>query len=716
MDDINLNFTEFSTLGANFNPQTNLQVNPQIQGSFKAIDLKPMPVLNYEPNKSFMGSLHKMGQNFKEGIGGAFNTLANNQGLQDAVFGVANNFIQPVENSSGVDTAFQVGDQVAGMLPGKAGLIAKGAMLGLKAVNSIGGKKTIDFSVNQEAISPVAGSYGGAANLFKDAASKAGQKYGLFSSSKRRKANELIREARRQQNIVQDIALENEDLQSIVDDTDYLNYRNEINGGLDYNFLRAAKKGMKFKTLNRINNLNFNTNKTKKFKQGGTAPIIWTPEILPVWTPEIVEIHQEGGTLNKESKDRTLEELIAYAKEQNPRFIQRMSEPLRYVKVNFKNNEGEEEWNHATHMMNFTDNIVYPMVQEDPRGQLFIFEDPDKALTWAELNGNVLKFNSSEEAENFAKNYKQGWKEFFNKSPIDINPDSEYEEYEKNKFRLLNLYSKVRSSKTTSQKDDIYPQEYIDFKNSLPDNQKNTPESNYNTYLGWKLYGKPKNFDEAKKLGMYTWDRSDNSYHGNTIAWDEKEGIGYFLKPKHHSTIGYELDWFNKGIITEEGGKQREMTSEERKEWEDFRKRYVLEEDGKFYKYIPIKQSESFKTGGTIKDTLETPEIEETIQKNVIPEGALHKNKHHIEHTDGLTQKGIPVVDNDGDQQAEIECNELILNLENTKFIEERYKKFYSDELTQKEKDQLAVEVGELLVQEILHNTDDFTGLIDKVE
>ena len=50
---------------------------------------------------------------------------------------------------------------------------------------------------------------------------------------------------------------------------------------------------------------------------------------------------------------------------------------------------------------------------------------------------------------------------------------------------------------------------------------------------------------------MYTWDNSDNSWHGNTIAWDETTGIGHFLKPKHHSTIGYELDWFNKGLVTE---------------------------------------------------------------------------------------------------------------------------------------------------------------------
>ena len=29
---------------------------------------------------------------------------------------------------------------------------------------------------------------------------------------------------------------------------------------------------------------------------------------------------------------------------------------------------------------------------------------------------------------------------------------------------------------------------------------------------------------------------------------------------------------------------------------------------------------------------------------NLLPEGALHKNKHHIDNIDNITQKGIPVV------------------------------------------------------------------------
>lgn len=114
-----------------------------------------------------------------------------------------------------------------------------------------------------------------------------------------------------------------------------------------------------------------------------------------------------------------------------------------------------------------------------------------------------------------------------------------------------------------------------------------------------------------------------------------------------------------------------------------------------------------FKKGGTLKEDLETPEIEETNQKNLIPEGALHKNKHHMEHTEGLTQKGIPVIDNDGEQQAEIELDEIIFTLEVTKKLEELYKEG---------SDEAAIEAGKLLVKEILFNTDDRTGLISKCE
>lgn len=119
-----------------------------------------------------------------------------------------------------------------------------------------------------------------------------------------------------------------------------------------------------------------------------------------------------------------------------------------------------------------------------------------------------------------------------------------------------------------------------------------------------------------------------------------------------------------------------------------------------------------FKDGGKTEES-NIPEIEETTQKNVIPEGALHKNKHHMEHAEGLTKKGIPVIDEDGEQQAEIEHSEIIFTLEVTKRLEEYYDIFYSEESSNKEKEQAALDAGKLLVYQILENTEDRTGLIE---
>lgn len=119
-----------------------------------------------------------------------------------------------------------------------------------------------------------------------------------------------------------------------------------------------------------------------------------------------------------------------------------------------------------------------------------------------------------------------------------------------------------------------------------------------------------------------------------------------------------------------------------------------------------------FKKGGKTEKS-DIPEIEETTQKNVIPEGALHKNKHHMEHAEGLTKKGIPVIDEDGEQQAEIEHSEIIFTLEVTKKLEEYYDIFYSEDSSNKEKEQAALDAGKLLVYQILENTEDRTGLIE---
>ena len=138
----------------------------------------------------------------------------------------------------------------------------------------------------------------------------------------------------------------------------------------------------------------------------------------------------------------------------------------------------------------------------------------------------------------------------------------------------------------------------------------------------------------------------------------------------------------------------------------------VLKEGGSIDINEELEWIPEFKDGGKTEES-DIPETEETTQKNVIPEGALHKNKHHMEHAEGLTKKGIPVVDGDGEQQAEIEHSEIIFTLEVTKKLEEYYEIFYSDESSNKEKEQAALDAGQLLVYQILENTEDRTGLIE---
>ena len=135
---------------------------------------------------------------------------------------------------------------------------------------------------------------------------------------------------------------------------------------------------------------------------------------------------------------------------------------------------------------------------------------------------------------------------------------------------------------------------------------------------------------------------------------------------------------------------------------------------------IDFDEVSLLKEGGSIKQ----PEIEvietNTVQKSVIPDGALHKNKHNLDKVGvddkEMTKKGIPVVDNNGEQQAEIELNEIIFTLEVTKELEKRYKEYYDDDTKQSRKDELALEAGKLLWKEIIYNTDDRTGLIDTLK
>lgn len=241
------------------------------------------------------------------------------------------------------------------------------------------------------------------------------------------------------------------------------------------------------------------------------------------------------------------------------------------------------------------------------------------------------------------------------------------------------------------------------YLSTLPENQRDSTNFRVKDY--WIFNGKPKDFKEARRRGMFTQEK--DGWHASTIAWNPKTGEGEFMKSPDHPSIQQEIDWYN----SDNGS--------------GFRSEYELVKSSPYWKYVKRQQKEvpSHKDGGTfieistetsieLVDPMTIPEFQNGGSINVIPDGALHARKHNMD-LDGITRKGIPVVsekDGEIEQQAEIEKEEIIFRLEVTQKLEELEKKFYSDESTQEEKDECALEAGKLLVNEILYNTQDNTN------
>lgn len=144
---------------------------------------------------------------------------------------------------------------------------------------------------------------------------------------------------------------------------------------------------------------------------------------------------------------------------------------------------------------------------------------------------------------------------------------------------------------------------------------------------------------------------------------------------------------------------------------------------GKEYLIVPIEEVKSSdskvvkaKNGAKLKN------IEVSEQQSIIPEGTLHKNKHHLD-VEGVTKKGIPVITVEDDsaetledikeqedtivQHAEIESQEVIYNKELTDYVEESLTEWESSS-----EDSILIEVGKRVCKELLFNTEDPDNLI----
>ena len=332
------------------------------------------------------------------------------QGL-DTAYDWASNYLMSVNPLVGgiMKTGSFINKGLSALGIGTDGQTATDAILGssflgltpIGLANSLFRRKTHTFNVDNDAIAQVGGNYQGSVSTFQDAANKSNKDYGLFSGEDRRKVNSLIDNAQQQMNALSSVSDKARRILALDGMANYQKYQLDQNGGPQAMYIAA--KGTKLRIKRICNKIH------KKLKGGIIEPFI------PIITLTNTIKLQQGG--NVVPANRTIEQLIAYAKEVNPRFIQRMSEPLRYITLP----DGQK----ATHKMSWATAefdgkekpFIYSQIQENDKGELQDFGD--QAVKRALDNKNYLIVNSPEEAELFTNSsdlqhgYKQGWKEFF---------------------------------------------------------------------------------------------------------------------------------------------------------------------------------------------------------------------------------------------------------------------------------------------------------------
>ena len=277
-------------------------------------------------------------------------------------------------------------------------------------INGFGGSKTNTITKDEQVFETVGSSYTGTNQTVNDALTKSGKKYGLFSSKARDRANEEIEEAKRQQGVMSWVADEATDRFAIRDSMAAINGNRRkyyLQGGYNQADVRVGKSGMSLDLIAKAKKV---LHESRKLKGGGQI----TPTEILLVVPEF----QDGGQINK--KSRTLQELIEYAKKENPRFIQRMSEPPRGI--DFVDDDGKQA--RGSHYMEWStdDNgnaIIYPRIQEVDK-ELKFFNSSD-AYNRAMENKNYLIMTPEEAKLFFAEDpkygtaYKSGWPQFFGK-------------------------------------------------------------------------------------------------------------------------------------------------------------------------------------------------------------------------------------------------------------------------------------------------------------
>ena len=246
------------------------------------------------------------------------------------------------------------------------------------------------------------------------------------------------------------------------------------------------------------------------------------------------------------------------------------------------------------------------------------------------------------------------------------------------------------------------------FKKSLPKEMQIGDD--YRLEVAWKLYGSPKDYKHALWEGLIQ-PINETDFRLPSIGYNEEtDEYEYLNKGKENETVDKDIRVWDNDVIPlvkelKLGGYVRTF-NEEKDCWtytKNIQKETPVGQEGNSVGQEPNQQNVEFlKQGG---------------QMTVIPEGALHARKNNMEGAgEDFTAKGIPVVDNSGEQQAEIEREEVIFSKKITDKMEELYKKYNSEDTKESEKDEIAIKMGKIITCELINNTEDRTGLIDKIQ
>lgn len=277
--------------------------------------------------------------------------------------------------------------------------------------------------------------------------------------------------------------------------------------------------------------------------------------------------------------------------------------------------------------------------------------------------------------------------------------------------RLKNIINK---SKEISNKSKVVGDPFDEFKKSLP--KELEIDDNYRLEAAWKAYGSPKDYKHALWEGLIQ-PIDETNFKLPSIGYNEDtDEYEYLNKGEDNETVAKDIRVWDNDVIPfvkelKYGGYIRKFNKEkdcwtytknsQKEDTLDQEQVNIQKEPSGIESINENNNVEAFKQGG---------------QMNVIPEGALHARKNNMEGAgEDFTAKGIPVIDKEGEQQAEIERDEIIFRKQVTDKMEELYKKYNSEESSSK-KDEIAIEMGKIITLEIVKHTDDRTGLIDKIQ